>query len=543
MSEENPNPPLKRGEIQMFESAIPDLQAGKYTAKIEQVVESITDTKLITLADEFEFEVVGPRYRLSPRDVLGVFPAAGAKEASNLRIPHIALRRRTLPWERRVPKGVDDDPWMMLLLLEVPEQDYDPNADKPSLALEFGSQLVRNHNFPGGRGDVLKISGTALRRIAPKRSERRLLTHVRRVSLQDTEGEFAGDDDGYVSMVLGNRLPRVGLNYVAALVSIEFAGKENTASANGATNNDWVLGTTYELPVLHYWKYKTADLGGDFQAWAQALHYNGGVHLLGQIPNEDQAAAGPETDGLGGVSLDHRERDGQPERGHYHGPALAVPMHRSDEIIVNADAARAIVGGKYDVSYAAAFELGRLLAMSDRGILQALIAFRRSQFTFERESLFLPQALPVKDFLEQMPHKLEELLAKINGDWVMQRILSKQDILINPVRDMISLEHGFHHDPSGLMHELAGLEGMGFDRFEALGLEGLHESMHIPGLPGHANHEGLGGLGGLDFEHQLEFENMVDIVGGNFLDANVHVIEGAMGSLVMANDMAMLDKP
>jgi hypothetical protein len=44
--------------------------------------------------------VEGPQLQLTPADVAGVYPAAGSEESPDEFLPHIALERRTLPWER-----------------------------------------------------------------------------------------------------------------------------------------------------------------------------------------------------------------------------------------------------------------------------------------------------------------------------------------------------------------------------------------------------------------------------------------------------------
>ena len=47
-----------------------------------------------------------------------------------------------------------------------------------------------------------------------------MLCHLREVDLADTELAL-GDDDGYMAVVLGNRLPQPGVKYLACLVNLE----------------------------------------------------------------------------------------------------------------------------------------------------------------------------------------------------------------------------------------------------------------------------------------------------------------------------------
>ena len=71
-----------------------------------------------------------------------------------------------------------------------------------------------------GTCDVLEVSRTVIRKVFPAKEELSLLTHVREVNLSDTE--FAtGDDDGWIAVVIANRLPRPDTSYGAYLISLE----------------------------------------------------------------------------------------------------------------------------------------------------------------------------------------------------------------------------------------------------------------------------------------------------------------------------------
>ena len=517
---------LPAGQIQLYSKVVPDLGAGQHEIRVTQKVweddSERSDEQLLQLSDTFRVNVVGPKYRLGPRDVLGVFPAANAKEASNLRVPHIALSRRTLPWER-THSGDSQAPWMALLLIQITGTDSSGNPQ-----LEYGT-FVRGHVFGSGtptegKSDALEISRSNFDKLAPAADEMKLLTHVRRVSLMDTEGEFAGDDDGFVAIVIGNRLPDPGLDWLAVLVSVE----ELTASG------------TQTLPVLYHWKYHTAPLGGDFQAWAQALAYNGGVHLLGQIPDEREREREPRMDGIGGVEFDHRERDGAPEAGLYHGPLLAVPMERSEEVILTADRARKIAAGKYDVSYAAAFELGRMLAMSKRGILQALIEYRRRQYEAKFENLLLPKVKPLMDIpKEVLLHDLDELMSRLNGDWVMGKILSKGDLVTDPLGNFDSFVSLFGGDDlTGLTQQLAHLQGLQSSHLEGIGLEGFAEAAGFPSagqqLPGP-------GRGTFDLGFELGMASEVVLAGGAAMDRAISELEAFHEPLIIGNEHSKND--
>jgi hypothetical protein len=59
--------------------------------------------------------VQGPQTEITESDISGVYPAPGSTDSPDDYLPHIALSRRTLPWERRGPK--DGAPWLALLVI------------------------------------------------------------------------------------------------------------------------------------------------------------------------------------------------------------------------------------------------------------------------------------------------------------------------------------------------------------------------------------------------------------------------------------------
>jgi hypothetical protein len=211
---------LKSGEVRLYQRFEPRLKAGSYAFELDQEVKDGATPLFKTATTRFHFEVTAPRLALQPADVIGVFPAPGERQASSLRLPHIALRRRTLPWEWGVPPWAARDvsasaanrlPWFMLLLFEVDEVTLRQGVSPDWLAL--GGQDA------GARCTVVDVPESLLKKVLPLPEELSYLAHVREVSLADKE---AGDDeDGYLAVVIGNRLPRPGVEHIACLVSLE----------------------------------------------------------------------------------------------------------------------------------------------------------------------------------------------------------------------------------------------------------------------------------------------------------------------------------
>ena len=115
------------------------------------------------------------------------------------------------------------------------------------------------------------------------------------------------------------------------------------------------------------------------------------------------AGARPEVVETGHIGLGHRTRRGDAVRAWYRGPVRAVPDAArlgtaKDEPLALAHSAdqlrRVIPDGREDLALAAAFEIGRLLALSQLSVVSALLRFRGEQFGAGRVRELLAQVLP-----------------------------------------------------------------------------------------------------------------------------------------------------
>src|SRR5437763_8578646 len=74
------------------------------------------------------FDVVGPRFTLDPTVVANVYPPRNGQGVYHDALPQIVLKRRTLPWERRIDS--DSNP-----LRPPSDNSNPPNGQVPWLAL------------------------------------------------------------------------------------------------------------------------------------------------------------------------------------------------------------------------------------------------------------------------------------------------------------------------------------------------------------------------------------------------------------------------
>src|SRR6185503_17177591 len=100
----------------------PPLRAGRYRLDVSTGVKVDGDDQPLD-GQQAYFNIDGPRFGLAPGDMAGLFPPRNGHGPFDESIPHVALGRRTLPWERLfaaanpVFEGIPI-PWLALLMFE-----------------------------------------------------------------------------------------------------------------------------------------------------------------------------------------------------------------------------------------------------------------------------------------------------------------------------------------------------------------------------------------------------------------------------------------
>lgn len=349
---------------------------------------------LITLTgpNVITIQVNGPQTTLTEEDIAGVYPAPGSTESPDSFLAHIALNRRTLPWERGGPGG--QKPWLALLLLKDSELHTGPGVHARKLvrsgpsvvsgtvqtvqsrdALGFGKLTLK---MPAATPvNLLFLQNQLLVAIRPQQDEVHFLCNVKRTN--------SGSGNKDCAIVISNRLPDAGPAgtsaelHTAFLVSLEGRDDFYDPSRAQAANATKEIG----LVVLHSWNF-TPSKGGDFEEVIRAIHIrpNGGVLRFGNLPKEPAAGQPvPLSGGFDGVLDEHGlfiDPLPHTQAGlvSYRGPLRPFsPAPRSPGFAVRSapeEFETAPAGTPLDYSHAAAFELGRLLALASHDVLEDL---------------------------------------------------------------------------------------------------------------------------------------------------------------------------
>ena len=212
------------GYFVVHDAVRPPLTDGDYQLHVSQAL-SVADSSIDPISRSFR--VVGPRFTLPPDQILSQFPPANGVGAFADRLPQIVLRRRTLPYERRIDESDSEStppPWLALVVLADGEGQLLTNQP-------VDTTLPEQDTNDAPVRDVLRVSERVVQAVFPTLDDLPWLTHVREVDLSDTELAL-GDDDGWLAVMIANRLPVPGppdteggpdtpRHYTAFLVSLE----------------------------------------------------------------------------------------------------------------------------------------------------------------------------------------------------------------------------------------------------------------------------------------------------------------------------------
>ena len=533
------------GQFVLHSIANPPLKAGDYT------LHGHADTAGGPTADyEGHIRVTSPRYALPPDQILSTFPPANSQGAYETRLPQIVLKRRTLPWERSTAPGDTTTPWLALIVVAEGEATLSGDVPvaqcvTPGVTLDGPSDVAT--------GTYLSITQTVVNKIFPTKQDVPLLCHVREVDINDTE-LANGDDDGFLAVVMANRLPQYDrtndapVRYLACLINLEGqldalpppqppfnleflatakvfdyrtlevapladtdrtvmggamtlaannaapaaparAAKPAAGRANQSTSLNWATTTAkvekaaltspageasrvvrdvmlegyrgdlsnivftekiYRFPVLAHWSF-TVNGSGGFDSLMEGLD----VGLLGTTPRPAEVPAGapppppaprpaPEFTETGHVGLPHLTRRGEAVRAWYRGPLSSHPTTR-DQVDADgrfpfanvSDQLRRIVpDGREDLSLAGAFEIGRLLALSQPSVVRALLAWRAEQFGAERAKQIVAAASAGAEIAAAVADTRAHDLGALIGRNVVLAAANQPDKVLAPSRPL-----------------------------------------------------------------------------------------------------------
>jgi hypothetical protein len=405
-------------QMRLYDYSAPPLQSGKYTLETTQNVVWAKKGINQSFDKVQQFVVDGARFTLDPSHVYSIFPPANKGGNYNFYLPHVVLTKKTLPWERTVDNNSPEKhtPWMALLLFNSSEIWKDKPVGKAVNAMldkiinpesnivvpDFDkSGLDRAQQFL-----MIDVPKSLFLQVAPQRDELRYLAHCREVDMANKELR-ADISEGWFSVLVGNRFPTQasagfdGLNY-ACLVSLEGLGEYLTGGSKTIPNDAAV-----RMAVLASWSFTAlAQQGETFGNLVQNID---SAPLSFPLPktspatDEEKLVAAALHDGY--TALNYLTRQGEKTAAWYRGPFTPVPRpFKKSEPYFSSEAGMIydVKTGLFDVSYAVAWQIGRLLALSDTSFAVGLMKWKQKQKV--NQNVLLEQ----QNTLKRMPGMLAE---------------------------------------------------------------------------------------------------------------------------------------
>ena len=498
----------QNSSIQFVQSCPPPLDSGDYRIQIKQQIQS---PEQITFTRDVCFSVQGPRFRLEPTDVYATYPPANHTGQFENCLPHIIFTRRTLPWEqsldgkevvRRNEKSVipDTSPWLALIVLHGDDMSGGWSGEsKPMKVKDLcnppeGIFYPEFHLEKGQSADepckVLDLPLHLFQTIVPKESELAYLCHVRVVADGQQQGT-SEDGKRWFATVVSNRFPVVspeGTKNRVHLVSLE--GFQDYLPGGGKKLKDF---QTVRLVSLADWSFVGKEEPYSFQEIAQKLVVDR-LHLPVRGQAETPAEQMVESMLEQGYTIHpHLFRHGEKTMSWYRGPL--VPLHlpeRDMEYIPYADGALQYDPnmGLFDVSYAAAWQVGRLLALQNWHFAKEMHHFRSENH----------QRIRSAQNEKQIHAKLAPCLSEDEVDANLRGITNEEDFyrvyLKFLASDFLDQLLGKNEEGEGLLGSLADTTGLR-----------VHVEKHN-GLLSHCSLESMGDTdeqkAGQLLDHQLQ---------------------------------------
>ncbi|MFF7636449.1 DNRLRE domain-containing protein [Kitasatospora sp. NPDC008050] len=388
--------------VSFYDHLDPKATAGVYTITVRHELtkngERVdADAELPTVSDSYEIRAA--QFVLDPSSVHATFPPTGAVGRYTHVLPHLTLSRAILPWERQL-RGLAaaKEPWLALLVFAAGELDDDPDAQgefttRPISELREPGEGINGPRLTGPIDDsnpcrTIDLPVGVFHAVVARQDELFHLVHMRDVKLAPqrldngeilTEGEYA--------VLAANRFPRSPGNYAVHLVSLEgWLGRLAPDS----------LPATEKVRLCSLWSWHfTNDPEGSLDPAGLlrnlvAPGHTDPEHLALRLAPTGEPSASPEREHArtrlqrGYTAVAYRTLAGEDTYAWYRGPLTPLttpdlPVEAIEGPHTTADHALIYDReyGLFDVSYAAAWTLGRATALADPDYSSEVVEARR----------------------------------------------------------------------------------------------------------------------------------------------------------------------
>ncbi|GHE55785.1 hypothetical protein GCM10011340_08200 [Roseivirga thermotolerans] len=388
-------------ETIFYENKLPALSVGNYTIEVEHTVSGTKINEPNPFKAHKYFAVQGRRFSIT--DLIDhVYPPVNTDGDYKNTLPHVVFNNPSYAWQRSL-YAASDSP--------VGAQTYNPNPTPSWLAVLLFDQAdpmptitsgtaadLMSPNVPAttycygdfalGYGEkssqpiqYIDVPLDLFTSIAPSADDMIWLSHAREVAVEGTINHSNdADPTKKYCTVMGNRLPTPGNKSLAVLVSLE-GMKDVLPDSEGNPGTGLGSNTTIRLLVLKSWTYNCINATEDFKSLVTKLGAGAGPL---QVPTEKVASSYVvDALDLGYTAFNHNTRKGASTVSWYHGPFVpnkSDDFSSSNEVHAHSDSLLRYDPdtGMFDVSYAAAWQIGQLMALHDRQFAMSLYDWKKS---------------------------------------------------------------------------------------------------------------------------------------------------------------------
>lgn len=382
-------------KVTFIDNHIPALKSGMYTIRAYQEVQIPGGQAEKTGTIEKHIYAGGSRFSVSPDMIHAVFPPANSSADYAATFPHIAFSRASVPWEVETNTKMGT-PWLALVLFyedeipEIHEEQLDSLKDMINLpSFQNGEQLVR----------VIQIPDTLL----PRDPE--WCCHVRQ-TVNEKSKEL-----NETAWIISNRLPKAGMKNKVHLISLADKLKDNRFISlyhwefdchKGRPN---FTGLIKDMTIMPYRYYPPKKSNRYFREGYIALpHF---LRLGYQTLSLYQSPLLPYSPVISHIT---------PERTVFTRPKYGYERVEWVKLDDKSNMA--------DVSFAAAFHLGKMLTIANKQVAQTIFKWKR-QFYQSTKKAYLEKSTQKYSpdlLIEQNTNSLPDLVI----DWVTDFLTLKK---------------------------------------------------------------------------------------------------------------------